>query len=140
MLLEGKTILVTGVGPGLGSECAASALKLGATHTVDPSAKAHCPKASHAPVVPQPIIPCGTHVRDGSIVPAPTCVHVPSAPATAQLWHCGHDAEPQQTPSTQLPLVHSSPTPQVLPVSFSTLAKPARTWSASSAGWVWALE
>jgi NAD(P)-dependent dehydrogenase (short-subunit alcohol dehydrogenase family) len=30
VLLEGKTILVTGVGPGLGSECAASALKLGA--------------------------------------------------------------------------------------------------------------
>lgn len=30
MLLEGKTILVTGVGPGLGSECATSALKLGA--------------------------------------------------------------------------------------------------------------
>ena len=29
MLLEGKTILVTGVGPGLGSECAASVLKLG---------------------------------------------------------------------------------------------------------------
>jgi NAD(P)-dependent dehydrogenase (short-subunit alcohol dehydrogenase family) len=29
VLLEGKTILVTGVGPGLGSECAASVLKLG---------------------------------------------------------------------------------------------------------------
>ena len=34
MLLEGKTILVTGVGPGLGSECAASALKLGANVVV----------------------------------------------------------------------------------------------------------
>ncbi|MDP9115942.1 MAG: SDR family oxidoreductase [Actinomycetota bacterium] len=30
MLLEGKTVLITGVGPGLGSECAASALRLGA--------------------------------------------------------------------------------------------------------------
>ncbi|MDQ1606212.1 MAG: hypothetical protein QOJ18_579 [Microbacteriaceae bacterium] len=30
MLLEGKTVLVTGVGAGLGSECAASALRLGA--------------------------------------------------------------------------------------------------------------
>jgi NAD(P)-dependent dehydrogenase (short-subunit alcohol dehydrogenase family) len=30
LLLEGKTVLVTGVGPGLGSECAASALRLGA--------------------------------------------------------------------------------------------------------------
>jgi NAD(P)-dependent dehydrogenase (short-subunit alcohol dehydrogenase family) len=29
VLLEGKTVLVTGVGPGLGSECAASVLKLG---------------------------------------------------------------------------------------------------------------
>src|SRR5579885_2235259 len=29
MLLEGKTILVTGVGPGLGRECAQSVLKLG---------------------------------------------------------------------------------------------------------------
>lgn len=30
MLLEAKTVLVTGVGPGLGRECAASALRLGA--------------------------------------------------------------------------------------------------------------
>jgi NAD(P)-dependent dehydrogenase (short-subunit alcohol dehydrogenase family) len=30
VLLEGKTVLVTGVGAGLGSECAASALRLGA--------------------------------------------------------------------------------------------------------------
>jgi NAD(P)-dependent dehydrogenase (short-subunit alcohol dehydrogenase family) len=34
VLLEGKTILVTGVGPGLGSECAASVLKLGANVVV----------------------------------------------------------------------------------------------------------
>jgi NAD(P)-dependent dehydrogenase (short-subunit alcohol dehydrogenase family) len=34
MLLEGKTIIVTGVGAGLGSECAASALKLGANVVV----------------------------------------------------------------------------------------------------------
>jgi len=34
MILEGKTIVVTGVGAGLGSECAASALKLGANVVV----------------------------------------------------------------------------------------------------------
>jgi NAD(P)-dependent dehydrogenase (short-subunit alcohol dehydrogenase family) len=34
VLLEGKTVLVTGVGPGLGRECAASALRLGANVVV----------------------------------------------------------------------------------------------------------
>jgi NAD(P)-dependent dehydrogenase (short-subunit alcohol dehydrogenase family) len=34
VLLEGKTVLVTGVGAGLGSECAASALRLGANVVV----------------------------------------------------------------------------------------------------------
>jgi NAD(P)-dependent dehydrogenase (short-subunit alcohol dehydrogenase family) len=34
VLLEGKTVLVTGVGPGLGSECAASVLRLGANVVV----------------------------------------------------------------------------------------------------------
>ena len=34
MVLEGKTVIVTGVGPGLGRECAAAALRQGANVVV----------------------------------------------------------------------------------------------------------
>ena len=46
MLLEGKTVIVTGVGAGLGRECAAAALREGANvviaaKTAQPHAKQH---------------------------------------------------------------------------------------------------
>jgi hypothetical protein len=93
-------------------------LHVAVAQIVEPSWKAQAPLLSHAPVVPQPIEPWLTHVRDGSSVPAATCVHVPSEVGSAQLEHCPQLAEKQQTPSTQLPLPHSFVPPQVLPRSF----------------------
>ena len=42
----------------------------------------------------------------GSALPGGRSAHVPWLPLTPQLWHDGHDAEPQQNPSMQLPLAH----------------------------------
>ena len=39
-------------------------------------------------------------------------------PAPVQAWQVPHDGEPQQTPSTQLPLVHSVPAMQAVPPAF----------------------
>jgi hypothetical protein len=48
----------------------------------------------------------------------PTLVQAPSEPGTAQLWHWPHAAEPQQTPSTQLPVSHWPPPVHIVPVAF----------------------
>jgi len=65
-------------------------------------------------------MPSFAHVRDGSIVPGATSVHVPSEPGSAQLAHCPHVVfVVQQTPSTQnVPALHSSSLPHVVPLSF----------------------
>ena len=44
-------------------------------------------------------------------------VQVPGVPPL-QVWHVAHDAEPQQTLSTQLPLKHSPASEQDWPLSF----------------------
>ena len=46
-----------------------------------------------------------------------TAVHLPTLPATSQAWHWPPQAELQQTPSTQLPLVHWSDAPQAAPLA-----------------------
>jgi len=74
----------------------------------EPSANAHFAALSHLPVVPQPMLPEGMQVPEGSVVPASTCVQVPSAVGSAQLKHCGQLFEPQHTPSTQWPVSHWS--------------------------------
>lgn len=65
-------------------------------------------------------MPVSLHVPDGSDTPLPTLVHVPSEPGMAQLWHCPHAAEPQQTFSTQLPVSHWPPAVHSEPWAFFT--------------------
>jgi hypothetical protein len=52
-----------------------------------------------------------------SAVPAGTGEHVPSFPVTLHDSHTEQLADAQHTPSTQLPLAHSPPAPQVWPVA-----------------------
>jgi len=85
-------------------------------HITEPSANAHFAEPSHLPVVPQPMLPDGMQVPEGSVVPASTCVQVPSAVGSAQLKHCGQLFEPQHTPSTQWPVSHWSSPAQTLPI------------------------
>ena len=51
-------------------------------------------------------------------VPSGMGEHVPCVPATAHERQAPHDAAPQQTPSTQLPLSHSAPAAQICPSRF----------------------
>ena len=81
--------------------------QVAAAQITAPSWNAHAPAESHVPFVPQPMLPWFTHVPEGSTVPAPTCVQVPSVPGRAQLWHWVQAAEPQHTFSTQWPWPHS---------------------------------
>jgi hypothetical protein len=77
---------------------------------------------SHRPVVPQVI---GDSVgQRASAVPFGTVVHVPSLPATRQLWQVVVQLlSPQQTPSVQWVLPHSPSRPHSVPsVSFRTQA------------------
>jgi hypothetical protein len=55
----------------------------------------------------------------GAFVPAATGAHAPMLPPTLQAWQAGHVADPQQTPSTQLPLMHWLPAMQVMPLALS---------------------
>jgi hypothetical protein len=54
----------------------------------------------------------------GSIPSAGTGWQVPAMPGTAQEKQLGQLADPQQTPSTQLPLVHSAPATHASPLGF----------------------
>ena len=62
------------------------------------------PPPLHVPVLPQ--VPLFAQPPRGSPAPAATLVQVPRFPATLQAWQVAQVALPQQTPSTQLPLVH----------------------------------
>lgn len=50
----------------------------------------------------------------GAVVPAATGAHEPR-PLTLQAWHAEQVADPQQTPSTQLPVMHWLPWAQTAP-------------------------
>ena len=58
-----------------------------------------------------------------SAVPAALFVHVPGI-ARLQAMQVPHFVLEQQTPSTQLPLVHSTPTPHAVPSGFLTTHAP----------------
>jgi hypothetical protein len=49
------------------------------------------------------------------IVPSATGEHVPCLPASAHERQAPHDADPQQKPSVQKPLMHSPAPPQAAP-------------------------
>jgi hypothetical protein len=67
-----------------------------------------------APLPPQRL--CGS-------VALLTALQVP-APFRLQAWQTPHDGVPQQTPSTQLPVLHSWPLPQVSPPDFFGAQEP----------------
>ncbi len=68
---------------------------------------------------PQGLLVDGAQAPCGSAVPACTLVHAPAFPATLQAWQVPHEADVQQTPSTQLRLVpHSAVEPQAWPARF----------------------
>ena len=69
----------------------------------------------------RPVLPHGgdaAHWPDGAAVPAGRGVHVPGA-VPLQVWQVPQALLPQQTPFTQLPLMHSLPAPQAVPFGFS---------------------
>jgi hypothetical protein len=73
----------------------------------------HAPAPSQVPLNPQG--GAAAHPPCGSIAPAGTGLQVPAFPTTLQAAHVPQDGDPQQTPSTQLPLSHSAPAAQICP-------------------------
>ena len=80
---------------------------------------------SQAPALQLPVSPQGaapaTHNGSG---PEATGEQVPWLPWTLQAWQAPVQALLQQKPSTQLPFVHSVPTPQVAPLAFFGMQTP----------------
>ncbi len=62
--------------------------------------------ASHLPLLPQPAAPWSLHIPAGSALPFGTLVHVPRLPDRLQDWQAPPQAELQQTPWAQKPLLH----------------------------------
>jgi hypothetical protein len=68
-----------------------------------------------------PVLPQGgaaTHWPVGAGVPAARAVHVPGV-VPLQVWQVPHVGVPQQTPLTQLPLMHWLPAVHTVPLGFS---------------------
>jgi hypothetical protein len=72
----------------------------------------------HMPSLPQLLMGSAVQPLPSSATPSGTSLHVPSDPASAQVRQVPEQALLQQTPSTQLPVWHSSPDSQVWPLSF----------------------
>jgi hypothetical protein len=72
------------------------------------------PPPSHLPVVPHDEVPWSVQNEAGAGVPAATGEQLP-LPERLQAWQGRQLIEPQQTPSTQLPLMHWLPVVQVSP-------------------------
>jgi hypothetical protein len=69
------------------------------------------PNPLQKPVLPQG----GLGVQAAAEVPAGRLTHIPPVPQT---WQVGQLATPQQTPSVQSPVPHSSAVPQAAPLAF----------------------
>ena len=73
------------------------------------------------PIPPsQAFIPSQMPAGNESCCPCGMFEHVPTEPVTLQAWHLVVQELLQQTPSTQLLLVHSTPAPQAVPLVFFT--------------------
>ena len=97
-----------------------------ARHAVAPPGYAHAAAfvPSQLPAQAEPSLVHAVRVPTGAPL---TIVQVPGVtpPAfTLHAWHCPAQAALQQTPSTQMPLPHSTAPPQVVP---SVFKKPATT-------------
>ena len=68
------------------------------------------------PFVPHVVVPCATHLPEGSGAPVGTSPHWPMVPASAQERHVPAQAVAQHTPCAQKPDVHSVPAEQNAPM------------------------
>jgi hypothetical protein len=93
----------------------------GATHITDIEACVQAPLPLQVPVLPQ--VPLGAQRACGSVTPAPTLEQVPT-PLRLQAWQVPHEAVEQQTPSTQLPRLHSWLAPHMRPLALSAAQVP----------------
>ena len=66
-----------------------------------------------------PQVPLAPQRLCGSLTPSVTTVQAPGLLETLQAWQVGQLALPQQTPSTQKPLLHSWSARQATPVAFT---------------------
>jgi hypothetical protein len=80
------------------------------------------PAPSHLPVLPHVEAAWGGQKAAGAAVPAGASVQVP-VPERLQTWQAGHEAEPQQTPSTHMPEVHWLAVAAVQAVPLAFLAR-----------------
>jgi hypothetical protein len=88
----------------------------------------HPPAPSHLPFAPQLGAPSSAQKAAGAAVPAGSGEQAP-LPERLQAWQAGQAALPQQTPSTQLPLMHWPPAVQASPFFFSAqLFTPVVPW------------
>src|SRR5688572_17624841 len=78
----------------------------------------HSPVPLHLPVEPQVGLFMAMHFLRGSSDPAGTSWQVPTEPVRLQAWQLESQLVSQQMPSTQKPLTHSVPAPQVAPFRF----------------------
>jgi hypothetical protein len=69
-----------------------------------------------APVLPQGGL--AAHWPEGALTPGAILAHVPALPARLHARQVPQLPTLQHTPSTQLPLVHSPPSPQLAPSAF----------------------
>lgn len=88
-----------------------------------PAPHAVLDEACSQPLAPlhRPVLPQGgaaAHWPDGAVAPAASGVHDPGA-VPLQVWQVPHALLPQQTPFTQLPLMHSLPAPHAVPFGLS---------------------
>ena len=86
-------------------------------HTVPSGWLRQAPLPSHRPSGPQVAAGCDGHwLGSTGASPSGTGEQVPIRPGTLQAWQVPVQALLQQTPSTQLPLPHSSWQPQASPM------------------------
>jgi hypothetical protein len=82
------------------------------------------PAPSHFPSVPQVEAPWSLQNAAGAAVPAGSAAQAP-VPDTLQAWQAGQLGVPQQTPSTQLPLMHWVPAVHASPLALSAQLREA---------------
>jgi hypothetical protein len=85
-------------------------------HAVPAAMNRQAPVPSQVPLNPQG--GAGAQPPCGSAAPARTGVHAPALPPTLHAAQIPQLPDEQQTPSTQLPLSHSAPAPQICPRRF----------------------
>ena len=81
---------------------------------------------------PEPVVPV-TRERRRTCVPSAIGEQVPCLPATAHELQLPHDADPQQKPSVQWPLMHSASVAQAVPFALRLVHEPPRQQVAGDA-------